>query len=840
MTPDQYRSLYLAPIRPPAGAPRPVVTLPPHHFYVPLGAERPLPTLHELYEAGVLCGHGESRAQIGQRTRQVDADLAFLGGQLRQRELDLADFARAHDDHVRHLEHAVTHAREVVLGYQNSTFWRLTFPLRWLTHRAKLAVRSVRGARHFVSLIPARLSVARQILKDEGAVQLLQRVAQKLFGVARTSFSPARDYRVETAIHALAFPAVAAPEITIVIPVYGQHLHTFTCLKSLLAEAASVSFEVVVMDDCAPDAAAAALAPVTGIRIERNSANLGFIGNCNRGAALARGKYLLFLNNDTLVLPGALTAMLETFRLRKDAGAVGAKLLFADGKLQEAGGIVWRDASAWNYGRGDDPGRPEYNYLRESDYCSGAALLVPTELFRKLGGFDARYAPAYCEDADFCFRVREAGLKVYYQPHAVIVHFEGVSHGTSEAEGVKRYQAVNREKFYERWRNVLAAHRVNGVLPALERDRTAERRVLVVEACMLTPDQDSGSVRTSRVLEVMVAMGCKVSFVAHNLQHLEPYVGALQAAGIEVLHYPYVTSVEALIEERGREFDVIVLARYYIAGGLIDAVRRHAPQALIVLDTHDLHFLRTRRLATLENSKALAQSAASIYQKEVDCIRRVDVTWVVSPVEKEVLAQEVPQARVIVQTNIHDPLDSIPPYEEREGLLFVGGFRHPPNVDAILFYAREIAPLLRERLPGVKTYVVGSNAPQAVLALASGDIEVVGFVPEVEPWLARCRLSVSPLRYGAGVKGKINQAMAHGVPVVATAPSVEGMQLVAGEEVLVADDPRAFADAVALAYADREAWLRLSRAGTENVRRYFSREVAREAIGATFAHARRP
>jgi glycosyltransferase involved in cell wall biosynthesis len=334
-------------------------------------------------------------------------------------------------------------------------------------------------------------------------------------------------------------------------------------------------------------------------------------------------------------------------------------------------------------------------------------------------------------------------------------------------------------------------------------------------------------------------MGCKVSFVAHNLQYLEPYVGNLQRAGVEVLFHPYVSSVEALVEERGPEFDVIVLARYYIAGGLVDAVRKHAPQALVVLDTHDLHYLRTRRLATLEDSKALAQSAASIYRQEIDCIRRVDVTWVVSPVEKEVLAQEVPQARVIVQTNIHDALDTVPPFEEREGLLFVGGFRHPPNVDAILFYARQVAPHLRELLPGVKTWVVGSNAPQAVLALASPDIEVVGFVPEVEPWLARARLSVSPLRYGAGVKGKINQAMAHGVPVVATSPSVEGMQLVAGEEVLVADDPRAFAEAIARAYTDRETWQRLSRAGLGNVHRYFSRDVAREAIAATFAHARR-
>ena len=306
-----------------------------------------------------------------------------------------------------------------------------------------------------------------------------------------------------------------------------------------------------------------------------------------------------------------------------------------------------------------------------------------------------------------------------------------------------------------------------------------------------------------------------------------------------MLHWPFTRSIDGHIEDHGSDYDVIVLARYYVAVKYIDAVRRHAPRALLVLDTHDLHYLRTRRLAELEGSRALAQSAEAIYEQEMGCIRRMDVTWVVSPVEQELLERELPQARVIVTTNIHYPVADVRPFAAREGIIFIGGYRHPPNVDAALFYAREVAPHLSELLPDVTTYLIGSNAPQVLRDLTVPGVEFVGYVPEIEPWLNRARVSVSPLRYGAGVKGKINHAMSFGLPVVATTLSVEGMFLADGKEILVADDPRAFAEAIARLYRDEALWNRLSAAGLANVRRHFSPEAARRALEETFALAPR-
>jgi glycosyltransferase involved in cell wall biosynthesis len=402
---------------------------------------------------------------------------------------------------------------------------------------------------------------------------------------------------------------------------------------------------------------------------------------------------------------------------------------------------------------------------------------------------------------------------------------------------VKRHQVLNRAVFREKWAASLATHRPNGVEPGLERDRGAKRRVLVIEACMLTPDQDSGSMRTLAMLELMVEAGCKVTFVADNLEHRQPYVADLQQRGVEVLFHPFVRSVTDVIAQRGREFDIILVARHYVAVAHADAIRQFAPQALFAFDTVDLHFLRAERLADLDGGAAAKSAAHARRDEELALIRRADVTIVVSSVEREVLAPLAPDAKVLLLSNIHEPLPGGKPFAEREGLVFIGGFQHPPNVDAVLWYARDVLPLLRERLPGVRTYVIGSKVPATIRALAAPDLVVTGYVPDIAPFFTGCRASIAPLRYGAGVKGKVNLAMSYGLPVVATSAAVEGMHLASGEDAMVADEPRAFVESIARVYADEALWTKLARAGAENVRRHFSRDIAARALDQLFALA---
>jgi glycosyltransferase involved in cell wall biosynthesis len=301
--------------------------------------------------------------------------------------------------------------------------------------------------------------------------------------------------------------------------------------------------------------------------------------------------------------------------------------------------------------------------------------------------------------------------------------------------------------------------------------------------------------------------------------------------GIETWYAPFSGTSPAWLREHGPRFHTAILCRHYVAREFLPLLRKHAPQARIVFDSIDLHYLRERRGAELAGDAALLRAAERTRALELEVIARSDATLVVSEAERALLASDAPGAKVEVLSNLHRVAGPGQPFAHRHDIVFVGGFRHPPNADAVRWFATAVFPLIRARLPEVRFHCIGGDVPGEIAALATQPGVVVhGHVPDITPYMDGARIAVAPLRYGAGVKGKVNLSMAHGQPVVATTCAMEGMHLRAGEDVLVADDARSFADAVLDAYQDEALWQQLSDNGLLNVERHFSLDTGREVV----------
>jgi GT2 family glycosyltransferase len=631
----------------------------------------------------------------------------------------------------------------------------------------------------------------------------------------------------------LVVPLSDDPLVSVIVPTYGQVAFTLRCLASIADRPTKLAIEVIVVDDAWPGPDAAVLDLVRGIRLIRNPANLGFLHSCNKAAATAKGRYLLFLNNDTEVLDNWLDPMVALFRERDDVGAVGAKLLYPDGRLQEAGGIIWQDGSGWNFGRLGDQASPEYNYVREVDYCSGAALMVQRTVFARLNGFDPVFAPAYFEDTDLCFRLRRIGLKTLYQPASRVVHHEGISHGRDLDVGIKSFQGVNRRRFVARWAELLAdEHYRNADNVFRARERAMHRKVvLVVDHYVPTPDRDAGSCTMRDYLDVLVQAGFVVKFWAHNLSYAPGYTEALQARGIEVLYGPSQGPFETWIKAVGSEIDAVLVSRPQVAEDVIPAIRRHS-RARVVYYGHDLHFRRMERQSEVTGDPRMLRLAHQMRERESAVWQLADLSLYPSEEEVRIACALRPDARMgtIIPYCFDDfaaPRAAAPGQE----IVFVAGFGHPPNEDAALWFVSTILPRIRAAVPGAHLSIVGSNPTDRVRALASDDVAVLPDVSEGELSAAygRARVAVVPLRCGAGVKRKVVEALRRGVPLVTTTTGAQGLPGLSAVATVV-DDEADFAAGVIALLRDDAQWERRCREQVEYARDRFSRAALADSL----------
>ena len=659
-----------------------------------------------------------------------------------------------------------------------------------------------------------------------------------LFGDAPDAF--AKSLEIESLVEHLKTKAAGRStdnvDVSIIIPVYNNLVYTLTAIASVLDRPSRFTYEIIVGDDGSTDRTPEVIERIGGnVRLVRHPSNLGFLGNCNAAAARSGGRFLLFLNNDTICLPGWLDENLGTFELDPSIGLVGSKLINADGTLQEAGGIFWRDGSAWNYGRDQDAGLSEFNYMKDADYCSGASISTPRVVWDRLQGFDMEFAPAYCEDSDFAFRVRAAGWRAVYQPLSELIHHEGRSHGRDVSSGIKAYQVRNQERLKRRWKAELEANNFpNGEQVHLARDRSRSKpHILFIDHYVPQWDRDAGSRTIYQYIRMFIDSGFHVAFWPDNLHEDKEYVRPLQRLGVEVIYGPrFVGRFAAWWLSVQEDYKYAFVCRPHVAAKYMDVLKasKHVKVAYYGVD---LHFQRLRRQFDLEGDQALLREMDRIKPIELKICRDSDLVMYPSQEELDIVQSEIgadkagaalpitifTEPEIVESERNLDKIARNDPYR----LMFVGGFTHTPNVDGVVWFVSEVMPLLRARDSRFTLSIAGSNPPAEISSLAAADVRLLGRVSdaELQELYDNSGMSVAPLRYGSGVKGKVIEALGKGVPIVTTTIGVQGIP---GAEAMagLGDNPADFAEAVIAVATDRALALERARAGLAFIRDHYS------------------
>ena len=607
----------------------------------------------------------------------------------------------------------------------------------------------------------------------------------------------------------LLLPTSQDPLLSIILVLHNQAELTFRCLQSLIT-AIDMPCEVLLVDNASSDLTRELLKRVNGSRVMLQNENLHFLRAANLGAAQARGSHLLFLNNDTLVKAGSLSAAIRVFAERNEVGAVGGKLILLDGTLQEAGSIVWNDGSCQGYGRGRDPQEAEFQFRREVDYCSGAFLMVPRPLFEQLGGFDSAFAPAYYEETDLCMRLRQAGHAVVYEPAVEIVHVEfgSATHSQAATQLMQAHHGI----FRERHAVALQQHQTHGNSALEARMRPgAGARILLIDDQIPIPSWGSGYPRAHELLMTLHRLGAFVTLypvAAAGIDFAEAY--AVLPRETEIAEAQGAAGLPGFLRSRRDYYDALIISRPHNMQLLFDALE-HEPDLLgrtrLIYDAEAIFAQRNQLKANLFGHSCAITDMAD----ELRLARPAQTILAVNRTESEHFTRAGhPDVRVLSHGIELQPTPG--KHAERQDLLFVGRLEEndSPNADSIRWFIGEVMPRL-DRLLG-NNYclnIVGACSTKLRRDLESRRVRFHGRVQDITDFYADARLFIAPTRFAAGIPLKIYEAAAHGLPVVASQLLADQLAWKDDGELLTADTAEGFATACARLYNDANLWARL-------------------------------
>lgn len=631
----------------------------------------------------------------------------------------------------------------------------------------------------------------------------------------------------------LIFDETDDPLVSIIIQAYHQFNYTYACLQSVYENTKGIPYEIIIVNACPADGAVEIDKIIKNAAFINHEENGSLLLDCNYAAKHAKGKYLMFLSDNMQVQNGWLSALVDLTESDETIGLAGSKLLYPDGRLQEAGGIVWENSSEADYGYLCNGNEAEFNYLKEVDYVREAAMMIRASLWYGIGGFDENFDLMDYGAADLAFEVRKHGRRAVYQPLSVAVNVEEALKEEKNRKTESR-KADDRAKFGEKWQEVLKKENI-GEDFFLARDRSRfQKHILVVDHHVPYYDKDAGGKCCYMYLKLFLKLGMRVTFIGDNYIKYEPYTTELEQMGIEVLYGVYYrNNWERWLEENLRYFDYVYLQRPQISIKYIDLVKKYS-NAKVFYFAVDLHHVREYREYQLSKNPKLLESSKEWKKMEYELFEKADVGHVVGSYEQGVIQKAFPGKPVRnIPLYIYETLlaDIDKDFEKRQNIMFVGGFNHPPNIDAVLWFAKEIFPLILKRYPNIKWHVVGSNPPLEVKELANGSILIEGFLTddELQKLYRSCRLAVVPLRVGAGVKGKVVEAAYYQIPLITTSIGAEGLSREEGFMV-VEDDALQLADKICELYENFLELRNMSERGNEFIRKYFMPDVAEKVL----------
>lgn len=717
---------------------------------------------------------------------------------------------------IEHLKMLVADRERAIIDLHNSASWRITAPLRKV--HAIITGGEAEPTGMHIEPSPDAQGSQLPVIGD------IRDHIRQLSALKLAQFLNVPSAR-------LTFPKSDAPLVSVLLVLYNKAEYTYQCLETILANV-GISYEIIIVDNASSDRTPELLSRLSNAAVIENFQNVGFLTACNQAAGLAKGKWLLFLNNDTQLLPNLFSTLVETGEGYPGCGAVGAKLVFPDGKLQEAGSIIWNDGSCLGYGRDDDPYKGEYSYVREVDFCSGACLLVRRDLFEQVGRFDDRYAPAYYEEADLCMAIREMGYPIVYQPTAVVIHYE---FGSAErSEWAIELQKVNRQKFVDKWQLQLSRKyeaETNRIIVARDIG-PARPRILVIDDRVPDPALGCGYPRSYELLLSLSNMGYQVTFFPYlTPERPEPCTTSLLSRGIEVIYGMDSSDFASFFAERREYYDVVWVSRPHNMERVIETIRELNPGQKVIYDAEAVFAVRDVLKARLDGQPLTSDQERERIDAELALVAKADAVVAVSERERglirQVLSEDKPSA-VLGHALAVEPTQN--PFDGRRDLLFVGGILSSPspNEDAILYFVNQIFPLIRNKLD-IRIWIVGTVYVDAIKQLASESVVVTGRVDDLRPFYEQCRLFVVPTRYAGGIPLKLVEAMAHGVPAVVTPLIAEQLEL-DEKTVLIGDDPTEFAEQVIRLYQNPSRWNMLRDAGLQFVGQEFSDTTFRSRL----------